>query len=93
MLARPAAPLAACVQRISSVDYKHSFNGPLSRISRVSRYQKGRTNLDFSEARDSECSGIGWAICKSAPRSRQINWCARARVCVCVTVDDDDHYC
>ena len=30
------------------------FNGPLSRTTRVSWYQKGRTNLDFTEARDSE---------------------------------------
>ena len=34
--------------------YIHTpFNGPLSRTTRVSRYQKG-TNLDFTEARDSE---------------------------------------
>ena len=32
----------------------HPFNGPLSRTTRVGRYQKGKTNLDFSEARDSE---------------------------------------
>jgi len=30
------------------------FNGPLSRTTRVSRYQEGKTNLDFTEARDSE---------------------------------------
>ena len=30
------------------------FNSPLSRTTRVSRYQKGKTNLDFTEARDSE---------------------------------------
>jgi len=30
------------------------FNGPLSRTTRVSRYQKGKTNLDFTEAGDSE---------------------------------------
>jgi len=36
----------------------------------VSRYQKGKTNLDFTEARVSG-SGISWAICKSAPYSRQ----------------------
>jgi len=35
----------------------------------VSWYQKGRTNLDFTEAGDSDCS---WAVCSSAPRSRQI---------------------
>jgi len=32
----------------------HPFNGPLSGTTQVSRYQKGKTNLDFSEARDSE---------------------------------------
>ena len=30
------------------------FDGPLSRTTRVSRYQKGKTNLDFTEARDIE---------------------------------------
>jgi len=32
----------------------HPFHGPLSGTTRVSRYQKGKTNLDFTEARDSE---------------------------------------
>ena len=32
----------------------HPFNGPFSGTTRVSRYQKGETNLDFTEARDSE---------------------------------------
>ena len=30
------------------------FNDPLSATTRVCRYQKGKTNLDFTEARDSE---------------------------------------
>ena len=30
------------------------FNGPLSGTTQVSWYQKGKTNLDFTEARDSE---------------------------------------
>ena len=34
--------------------HTHPFNGPFSRNTRVSRYQKGNTNLDFTEARDSE---------------------------------------
>ena len=34
----------------------------------MSRYQKGKTNLDFTVSG----SGISWAICKSAPHSRQI---------------------
>jgi len=34
--------------------HTHPFNGPLSGTTRVSRYQKGKTNVDFTEARDSE---------------------------------------
>ena len=34
--------------------HTHPFNGPLSRTTRVSRYQKVKTSLDFTEARDSE---------------------------------------
>jgi len=37
-----------------SVTHTHTFNGPLSGTTHVSRYQKGKTNLDFTEARDSE---------------------------------------
>jgi len=32
----------------------HPFNGPLSGTTQVGLYQKGKTNLDFTEARDSE---------------------------------------
>jgi len=46
-----------------NVDYTHThththtnpLNGPFSGTTQVSRYQKGKTNLDFTEARDS-----GW---------------------------------
>jgi len=34
--------------------YLRPFNGPLSGTTWVSQYQKGKTNLDFTEARDSE---------------------------------------
>jgi len=34
--------------------HTHTFNGPFSRTTRVGRYQKGKTKLDFAEARDSE---------------------------------------
>jgi len=34
--------------------HTHTFNDPLSGTTRVSRYQKGKTNLAFTEARDSE---------------------------------------
>ena len=38
----------------------------------MSWYQRGKTSLDFTEARDSEWhSGISWAVCKSGPCSRQ----------------------
>jgi len=45
-----------------------SYYSLLSGITRVSRYQKDTTSLDFTEASYS----ISWAICKSAPRFRQI---------------------
>jgi len=48
------------------------FNGPLSRTTWVSRYQKGKTNLDFTEARDSEWHLHQLGHVKSASRSRQI---------------------
>jgi len=34
--------------------HTHPFNGSFSGTTRVSRYQKGKTNLDLTEARDSE---------------------------------------
>jgi len=34
--------------------HTHTFNDPLSGTTRVSRYQKGKTNLDFTGARDGE---------------------------------------
>jgi len=52
--------------------HTHTFNGPFSGTTQVSRYQKGKTNLDFTEARDSEWQWHPLGIYKSAPRSRQI---------------------
>ena len=34
--------------------HTHTFNGPFPGTTRVSRYQKGKTDLDFTETRDSE---------------------------------------
>jgi len=34
--------------------HHHTFNGLFSGTTQVSQYQKGKTNLDFTEARDSE---------------------------------------
>ena len=47
-------PPATSVLRVNTHTYTHPLNGPFSGITRVSRYQKGKTNLDFTEARDSE---------------------------------------
>ena len=49
----------------------HTFNGPLSRTTRVSRYQKGKPVWILLKQETVSVSGICWAICKSAPRSRQ----------------------
>jgi len=38
----------------TATTHTHPFNGPSSGTTQVSRYQKGKTNLDFTEARDSE---------------------------------------
>jgi len=48
----------------------------LSRTTQESRYQKGKTgkgktNLDLREQEIVSGSGICWAICKSAPHTRQ----------------------
>ena len=54
---------------------KHPFNGPSSGTTRVSRYQKGKTNLDFTEARDSEWQWhqLGHMhVCNSLQTDRQI---------------------
>jgi len=48
----------------------HLFNGPLSRTTQVSRYQKVKPIWIL--LKQETVSGISWAICKSAPRSRQI---------------------
>jgi len=52
--ARRSAANAGSVMRTMLNTHTHLFNGPLSGTTRVSRYQKGKTNLDFTEARDSE---------------------------------------
>jgi len=48
--------LTQAVKTVSRLMYihTHTFNGPFSGTTRVSRYQKGKTYLDFTEARDSE---------------------------------------
>ena len=55
--------------------HAHLFNGPFSGATRVSRYQKGETNLvDFTEARDSE-----W------------QWHQPGHMQVCTSLQTDNH--
>jgi len=49
----------------------HPFNGLFS-STMVSQYQKGKTNLDLLEQETVSGNGISWAICKSAPHSKQM---------------------
>ena len=48
--------VCVCVQATVLKQQQHTrpFNGHFSETTLVSRYQKGRTNLDLTEARDSE---------------------------------------
>ena len=50
----------------------HLFNGPFSETTQVSQYQKGKTNLDFTEARDSEWQWHQLGHMQSAPCFRLI---------------------
>ena len=42
------------MQTTFCITHTHTFNGPFSGTTQVSQYQKGKTNLDFTQARDSE---------------------------------------
>ena len=53
--------------------HTHPFNGPLSGTTRVSWYQKGKTNLDFTKARDIE---------------RQWHQLSRMQVCTLLQTDN-----
>jgi len=46
-------PINGCSNKQPSQN-THPFNGPLSGTTQVSRYRKSKTNLDFTEAIDSE---------------------------------------
>ena len=44
-----------CMHRRKCLNtHTHTFNSPFSRTTRVRQYQKGKTYLDFTEAKDSE---------------------------------------
>ena len=52
--------------------HTHPFNDPLSGNTLVSRYQKGKAIWILLKQETVSGSGIHCAICKCAPRSRQI---------------------
>jgi len=55
------------VTRQQQQQQQQSFNGPLSGTTRLSQYQNGKINLDFTEARDSEwqCQLRHMQVCTS----------------------------
>ena len=59
------------VTYIVKVVHTHPFNGPLSRTTRVSQYPTGKQIWILLKQETVSGSGIRWAICKSASRSRQ----------------------
>ena len=59
-------------QIITPTPHTHPFNGSLSGTTRASRYQKGKPIWILLKQETVSGSGISWAICKSAPCSRQI---------------------
>ena len=64
--------LCTCLCLQQPTKHTHPSNGPFFGTTQVSRYQKGRTNLNFTGEETVSGSGISRAICKSAPCSRQI---------------------
>ena len=48
------AKLGMVDSEITGLTHTHPFNGNFSGTTQVSRHQKGKTDLDFTEARDSE---------------------------------------
>ena len=68
----PAIPVTVWTQSSKTFDFFYSFfsplnlhtqpfNGPFSRTTRVGRYQKGKTYLDLTEARDGEWVAVASA--------------------------------
>jgi len=51
-----AAAKPAAWERENRGKHIHTLNGPFSGTIQVSRYQKGKTNLDFTDARDTHLS-------------------------------------
>jgi len=50
----PSLPVNRSLLCMGATSFSTHLNGPLSGTTRVSRYEKGKTNLEFTGARDSE---------------------------------------
>ena len=57
---------------VLTATHTHPFNGHFSGTTRVCGYQKGKPIWILLKQETVSSSGTSWAICKSAPRSRQI---------------------
>ena len=66
----PSNKLCAIVH--CSITHTRPFNSHLSRTTWVGRYQKGKPVWTLPKQETVSGSGTSWAICKSAPHSRQI---------------------
>ena len=72
VLTAAAHGLVYCLYYTHTHARVRAFNGRMSRTTWVSRYQKGKPIWILLEQETVSGSGISWAICKSAPCSRQI---------------------
>jgi len=61
------------------VTHTHPFNGPLSGTTQVSWYHKGKTNLDFTGARDTGARDSEW------------HWHRLGNMQVCTSLQKDNH--
>jgi len=56
-----------------AIQQQHPFNGPLSWTTQVSHYQKSKSNLDVTEARDSEWQWHHIQVCTSLQTDNHAN--------------------
>jgi len=65
---RPVNSVEALKASVYMYTHTHPFNGPFG-TTRMSRYRKGKTNLEWILLKQDTVSGSGisWATCKSAP--------------------------
>jgi len=64
------------IQIEATCTHTHPFNGPFSGTTQVSRYQKSKTNLDFTETRDNEWQWLQLGhvlVCTSLQRDNHAN--------------------